>query len=239
MFSGRTTTTVSAPASGPMDLNEAGRPQWRELLPLFGVALLGVVVAALGGILFIVSLPRPYGEWSGWNSLGVIVGGTLIYGGASWFWSLRSVLTSGVTRYYARVDDWHYAMLEQFTAGDGRVVAQQVSEWEYNPLDLRSMLLAYAALLVSQPSRLTVDQLQQHGLWVRVEHRDMKVMTFTQDSAAAFLNLLAQAKIITGRGPRQAGQLLVAHPQQQLGSLLRILAKDPSVMATMHTLEAE
>lgn len=237
MLSGRTTTTVSAPASGPMDLNEAGRPQWRELLPLFGVALLGIFVAALGGVLLILSMPGPYQQIGGWGALGICTGLALVYGGGSWFWGLRAALVGGVRGYQRRVDEWHYAMLTKYEDGDGRVVAQQVSEWEYNPIDPRSLLLAYAAILVGQPSRLTVDQLQSQGLWVRVAHRDMKVMTFTQDSAALFLNLLAEAKVIAGRGPRQSGQLLLDQPSDQLGRLLKIAGRDPSVLAAMESLE--
>lgn len=237
MLSGRTTTTVSMPAAGPMDLNEAGRPQWRELLPLFGTALLGIVVAALGGVVFIPSLPGKYEEWGGWNVLGACTGLALMYGGGSWFWSLRAALVGSVTGYQRRVEDWHNAMLDKYLDGDGQIVAQQISEWAYNPLDLRSLLVAYAAILASEPSRLTVDQLCQHGLWIRIEHRDMKVLTFTQDSAAEFLNMLADAKIIAGRGPRQAGQLLLDQPHDQVQRLIKLAGRNPAIMATMETLE--
>jgi hypothetical protein len=227
------------PAAGPMDLNEAGRPQWRELLPLFGVALLGILVAALGGIVFLLSLADDAHEVGGWNLLGCAVGLSLIYGGGSWFWSLRAALVGSVTGYQRRVEDWHYAMLAKYENGDGNIVAQQISEWAYNPMDMRSLLVAYAAILASEPSRLTVDALCQHGLWIRVEHRDMKILTFTQDSAAAFLNMLGEARIIAGRGPRQAGQLLLDKPQDQVQRLVKMAARNPAVMATMETLESE
>lgn len=42
MFSGRTTTSISAPAAAPVDFN-AGKPTFGELAPLFGLALLALL----------------------------------------------------------------------------------------------------------------------------------------------------------------------------------------------------
>jgi hypothetical protein len=239
MFQGRTTTTVSMPAAGPMDLNEAGRPQWRELLPLFGVALLGIVVAGLGGIILLLSLPRTGDDLGGWNALGIAVGSAFVYGGGSWFMSLRATLVSGVRGYQTRVDDWHYAMLAKYEASDGQIVAQRIDEWAYNPVDLRSHLMAFAAILLEQPRALTIDGLQRDGLWISSDTRQYRVMEFTQDSAAQFLSLLAEAKVITGRSPRQAGQVLVSQPRDQLARLIKLAARDPQVLASMAAQESE
>jgi hypothetical protein len=216
-----------------MDINEAGKPQWRELLPLFLTALLGVVVAALGGAFVVGSWPANEYEASGWRWLGVGTGLTLLWAGGSWFWAMRATLIRGVVRYQDRVDEWHWAMLEKYQDGDGRVIAQQVSEWAYNPLDLRSVLLAYAVVLVERPAALTIDSLQRDGLWIQTGHRMAKMMTFSQDSAALFLDLLAEARVIEGRGPRRAGRVLVEQPRDQLARLITLAARDPKVQAAM------
>ncbi len=237
MLSGRTTTTVSMPAAGPMDLNEAGRPQWRELAPLFGLGFIGILIAGIGGVIMMLSRPSSVDSMGVWNVLGMSIGGAFAWGGYSMYKSLHGNITHGIRRYYDRVDAWNDAQLNKFIDGDGNVIAQQISEWAYNPLDLRSLLVAYAAILASNPNRLTVDQLCQQGLWIRIEHRDMKVLTFTQDSAAEFLNMLADAKIIAGRGPRQAGQLLLDQPADQVQRLIKLAGRNPAIMATMETLE--
>lgn len=235
MFSGRTTTTVSAPAPGPMDLNEAGRPQWRELLPLFGIVLLGVLVAGVGGVIAMAAWPQTEYDANGWRWLGVGTGAAFAWGGGSVAWSLRAALVRSIARYQSRVDEWHYAMLDKYEQGDGKIVAQQVKEWEYNPLDLRSLLLAYTAILVSQPSKLTVEELERNGLWLRLDTRQIKVLDFTQDSAAQFLNLLAEGKVIEGRGPRQAGRVLVDQPASQAKRLLKLALRDPRTLAMLDT----
>lgn len=232
MFSGRTTTTISQPAPGRMDYN-AGKPEWRELLPLFGVALLGVVVATVGGALLIWAWPRSEYDASGWNWLGLAAGGALVWAGASWFRSLRATLVRSYTSWHDRIDDWHEAELQKYKDGDGRLVAQQISEWAYNPLDLRSLLLGYIAVLATNPAKLTIEELYKNGLWLSVDHRMVKVLTFTQDSAEQFLNLMAEAKVIEGRGPRVAGRVMIAQPRDQVLRLLKTAARAPEVQAAL------
>lgn len=236
MFSGRTTTTVSAPAQGPMDLNQ-GKPDWRELLPLMGLALLGVIIAWMGATIFMWNLPTTPDQMTRWQLISVVGGGLCTWAGVKWFLGLGGEITAGVSDFRQRRRDWHDAQLDKFIGSDGQVIAQQISEWSYNPLDLRSLLLAYAAILFAQPRQLTIDQLCSQGLWLRIEHHDMKILDFTQDSAAQFLDLMAEARVIQGRKPRVAGSIMIDQPKEQIGRLLKLASRDPSVLATMQTLE--
>lgn len=232
MFSGRTTTTISQPAYGPIDIN-AGKPDWRELLPLFLVALLGLGVAVIGGGLLVLCWPRNEYDASGWTWLGVLTGFALIWAGFQWFWALRTTLTRSFTSWQDRIADWHHAQVTKYKEGDGKIIAQQVSEWAYNPLDLRSLLLGYVAVMATNPAKLTIDELQRNGLWLSVDHRMVKVLTFTQDSAGQFLDLMAEAKVIEGRGPRVAGRVLIAQPREQVLRLLKTAARAPEVQAAL------
>jgi hypothetical protein len=232
MLSGRTTTTISQPAPGRMDYN-AGKPVWRELLPLFGVVLVALAVAAAGVTGLIAAWPRDSYEASAWHWLGMATGAAFAWGGGTVAWSLRATLVRSYTSWQDRLADWHEAELEKYREGDGRLVAQQVSEWAYNPLDLRSLLLGYVAVLATNPAKLTIDALQKNGLWMKIEHRDMKVLTFTQDGAEQFLALLARARVIEGRGPRQSGRVLIDEPRDQVLRLLKMAAASPEVQAAL------
>ena len=232
MFSGRTTTTISAPAPGPMDLNSS-RPDWRELLPLFLVSLLGVIVFTFGALLVVLFFPTDESDMAAWRVVVVLAGGGFAYGGYAWFRPLSSTVGRSEARHYARIDEWHAAQLEKYVEGDGQLVAQQVSEWAYNPLDLRSLLLGYVAVMATNPAKLTIEELTRNGLWLTIDHRMVKVLTFTQDSAAQFLDLMAEAKVIEGRGPRVAGRVLIAQPREQVLRLLKTAARAPEVQAAL------
>src|SRR5687767_12790897 len=106
MLSGRTTTTISQPAHGPMDIN-AGKPEWRELLPLFGIVLLALLVAALGAAGLVAAWPRTEYEVSGWRWLGAITGAAFAWGGGTVAWSLRAAIVRSVTSWQDRLGDWH------------------------------------------------------------------------------------------------------------------------------------
>lgn len=225
-YMGRTTTTISAPASGPMDLT-AGRPDWRELAPLFGLIMLSLLPVAIGGGVVIVSWPRYQYEMDGWKALGILTGFLLAFGGGSFFWTLRKAVLHGIARYYARVDDWHWAQLDKYEQ-DGKIVAHQVSEWHLVTTDARHvlLLLLYVYLTGKAPS---INTLTSGPLLVKAGHRAFSLGRVTQDSAAQFCDLLARSTVVTGRAERQAGRLAPLDFRQAVQRVLGELSKDPRV----------
>lgn len=229
-YHGRTTTTISAPAAAPVDLNEAGRPNWRELAPLFGVMMLALVPVGIGALLIVAVWPQQEYEMNGWRAVGIVFGGLLAFGGGSWFWALRGVVPMGIRRYYARVDDWHLAVLEKYEQSDGRVLAQQVSEWSLTTTDARHvlLLLLYVYLSGKAPS---IRGLTEGPLLVRAGHRAWSLGTISQDSAADALNLLARAGVLLERDARRSGRLAVMDFRQAAGRVLSELSRDPRALA--------
>lgn len=228
MFSGSTTTTVTAPANAPIDLNSAGKPDWRELGPLFGLILLAVLPTAGGGAMVVANWPRE--SMSGWQALWLALGGTLAFVGGSFVWTLRSTVLHGIRSYYARVDDWHYAALTKFEESSGQVVAQQVSEWSYTEHDMRHVALLALWLIVAQPKSLSIEKLTKAPIMINLGHRSYKLLDMTQDGAASWLNMLARAGIMQGRGPRVAGTITIMDSRQTALKLLTEAAKNPATV---------
>src|SRR6478736_2308253 len=94
-YMGRQTTTFTAPANAPVDLN-AGKPDWRELGPLFGVMFLTLLPVVIGGALLIWAWPHTDMEISGWSLLGIGTGALFMYGGGTVFWALRYEMVHGI-----------------------------------------------------------------------------------------------------------------------------------------------
>lgn len=229
-YSGRTTTTYSAPAHGPMDLN-ATKPQFRELAPLIGLAFLSLLPAIIGGALVIFAWPgeRDYDGIGGWQALAIGAGALLCYGGGSFFWTLRRALTHGISSFYGRVDDWHYAQIAKFEESDGRVQATQVTEWHLVTTDARHMLLLllYVYLTGKAPS---IRSLTDGPLLVRAAHRAYSLGVISQDAASEACNLLARAGILTDRAERSNGRLAMMDFRQAAQRVLVELSKDPRVL---------
>ncbi len=226
-YMGRTTTTISAPASGPMDLS-AGKPDWRELAPLFGLILLSLLPVGLGGALTLACWPEYQNEMNGWRTLGISTGGLLAFGGGSFFWTLRKAVLQGIARYYARVDDWHYAQLDKYEQ-NGQIVAHQVAEWQLITTDARHvlLLLLYVYLSGKAPS---INSLTEGPLLVKAAHRSFSLGKISQDSAASFCDLLARSTVVTGRAERVAGRLAPLDFRQACQRVLTELSRDPRVM---------
>lgn len=224
---GRTTTTVSAPASAPMDLN-SGKPDWRELAPLMGLVFILVLPTMLGGAMVVANWPRE--EMSGWRALWLGGGVVLVCVFGSFILMLRGAISREIISYQRRKDDWHYATLEKYEAGDGMITAQQVSEWRYNPADMRMVGALFFWLLVEQPRSPTIESLTRGPLLLNLGHRSVKIMDMTQDDAADALNLLAAAGLIAGRGPRKAGTLALTDAPQLAKRLALEAAKNPQLI---------
>lgn len=230
MLSGRTTTTVSAPARGPMDLN-AGKPDWRELAPLFGLIVVAVLPTAAGGALVVANW-RDSGEFGGWQALWLAVGAVLAFVGGSFIWTLRGAVVTGIRSYQRRVDEWHYAELEKFEASEGQVIASQVSEWTYTQYDMRHVALATLWVYLSGEKKLSIERLTKGPLQINLGHRSFKLMDMTQDGAAEFLNLLAASGVVVGRAPRVAGSVAMMDPKQAITRVLLEAAKNPQAIST-------
>lgn len=226
MFSGRTTTSVSMPANGPIDLN-AGKPTFSELAPLFGLSLLALLPVAIGGALLNWSFPRSDAALGGWQLLGMLLGGLLVFAGGSFFRALSATVPAAVRDYYARINEWHQAQLDKYIEGDGQITAVQVSEWEYSPTDPRKVAFALLAVYLGAPKSLSIDTLTKQGLWLRVGQHSFPLVKFTQDGASAFLNLLAAAGGIAGRGPRTAGEITFHDFRTVAMAALRKTLEDP------------
>jgi hypothetical protein len=229
MYSGRTTTTVQAPASAPVDYN-ATKPTFGELAPLFGLSLITLAPVGLGGAIVLWSLPKD-GALGGWGALGIIVGALLALGGLRFFWPLSASVPRAIARYYERLDEWHEVQLTKFEQSDGQIVAQQVSEWRYNPADMRTIGALFFWLLVEQPRSPTIESLTRGPLMLNLGHRSVKIMDMSQDDAADALNLLAAAGLIAGRGPRKAGMLALQDTPALARRLALEAAKNPQLVA--------
>lgn len=228
MYSGRTTTTIQAPATTPMDLN-SGKPDWRELAPLMGLVFLLVLPTLMGGALIVANWPNEQ-RASGWSALWLGGGIVLVVVFGSFIWMLRTAITYEITSYQRRKDDWHYAAITKYEQSDGMVTAQQVSEWSYSENDMRHVALAALWLIVAQPKSLSIEKLTRGPMLLNVDHRSFKLMDMTQDGAAGFLNMLARAGIVQGRGPRSAGTINIIDPRSAALKLLKEAARNPAAI---------
>jgi hypothetical protein len=230
MFSGRTQTTIEAPARGPLDYN-ALKPSFGQLAPLFGLTLLSLLPVGLGGLFVYWSWPDGARELGGLQLIGLSLGALLILAGVRFFWPLSATVPDAIKQYYSMVYSWHDAELTKYEASDGKVSAVQISEWTYTQTDLRHVALLYFYLMVAQPKSLSIEQLTRGGLFVRDKHRAFKMLEFTQDGAANALNLLADAGLIQGRASRKAGAVAVMDGHKAAVQLLSTAASNPAVMS--------
>lgn len=230
MYSGRTTTTVSAPAHGPHDYNSL-RPSFGQIAPLFGLTLLALLPIALGGLLSYWSWPQ-YGEVGGLRALGLGLGGLLILAGVRFFWPLSSTIPDAIKQYYAMVYAWHDAEIGKYIEGDGMVTAHQISEWSYTENDMRHVALAVLWLLLAQPKSLSIEKLTKGPILLNVDHRAFKMMDMTYDGATNFLNLLDRAGIVEGRGPRTAGTIAILDPRTAALKILAEASRNPAMIGS-------
>jgi len=228
MYAGRTTTTVTAPANTPMDLN-AGKPDWRELAPLMGLVFILVLPTLMGGALIVANWPSEQ-RASGWSALWLGGGIVLVVVFGSFIWMLRRAISYEIISYQRRKDDWHDVALRKYELSDGMITAQQISEWSYSENDMRHVALTALWLIVAQPKSLSIEKLTRGPLLLNVDHRSFKLMDMTQDGAAGFLNMLARAGIVQGRGPRSAGTINIIDPRSAALKLLKEAAKNPAAI---------
>lgn len=122
MFHGRTTTSIEAPARGPLDYNSL-RPSFGQLAPLFALTLVSLLPVAVGGWLAWLAWPRDARDVGGLSLLGLLIGALLILAGVRFFWPLSASVPDAVRQFYAMVYAWHDAELSKYEASDGKVSA--------------------------------------------------------------------------------------------------------------------
>lgn len=230
MFSGRTTTTVSSPASVPIDLN-SGKPEWRDIAPMLGIVLVCVLPMLLGGGMVVANWPdaEHAGGWAAlWLGGGIVI--LAVFGRLVWI--LQGAIVREITDYQRRKAEWHDAALDKYLASDGQTTAHQISEWTYSEVDMRSVALAVLWLILEQPRSLSIERLTKGPMQLTVGHRAFKLMDMSQDGAGAYLNLLARAGIINGRGPRTAGTIAIMDPRQAALKVLAEAARNPAAIGT-------
>ena len=96
---------------------------------------------------------------------------------------------------------------------------------------MRHVMLTALWLIVAQPKSLSIERLTKGPLQLTLGHRAYKLMDMSQDGAAAWLNLLARAGIIVGRGPRTAGTIAILDPRQAALKILTEAARNPATVA--------
>lgn len=230
MYSGRTTTTISAPSSAPIDLNAAGKPDWRELAPLIALTLLLLLPAGAGGALMVANWPREY--MTGWSALGLGLGAALAIGSSLFFKTLSHELMRSVRSYNDRVEMWNDAVLDKYVEGTGEITAHQINEWSYSEQDMRQVMNAVMWLIITQPKSLSIEKLTRGPLMLSVDHRSFKLMDMTYDGATSFLNLLTRAGVISGRGPRTAGTIAILDSRQAAMKILSEASRNPAMFGS-------
>ncbi len=230
MFSGRTTTTVQAPAHGPLDYNSL-RPSFGQVAPLFGLTLLTLLPIGLGGLFVYWAWPAE-AEVGGLRVLGLGLGGLLMLAGVRFFWPLSATIPDAIKQYHAMVYAWHDAELRKYELSDGMVTAHQMSEWTYTDQDMRHVALAVLWLILEQPKSLSIEKLTKGPMHLTMGHRAFKMLDMTQDGAANFLNLCASAGVINGRGHRSAGTISILDSRQAALKILAEAARNPAMVGS-------
>jgi len=227
MFSGRTTTTIQAPAHGPLDYNSL-RPSFATLAPLFGLTMISLIPIGLGALFVYWAMPLS----TGLQLISAVVGGLLIVAGARFFWPLSADIPDAIKQYHAMVYAWHSAELDKYQSSDGMITSQQMSEWSYTERDMRHVALAVLWLILEQPRSLSIERLTKGPMQLNIGHRAFKLVDMTQDGAAGFLDLCARAGVINGRGPRTAGTIAILDSRQAAQKILAEASRNPAMFGS-------
>ena len=240
MFSGRTTTTVTAPTAAPVDYN-ATRPTFRELAPLFGLAL--------------ITLPRsarrrdhPLVTAEGRRRAGRLRHGLTVRG---WpYGAGRPALFLHYSAWLFRAP-WPatYARIGRVARRPTRQVygerwpdpGLQVSEWEHNPPDVRKVAFCADGCLSRRRTRtLSIDRLMKQALWVRAVNKSIPYMLlYLVTAPPRFSTCLRPRGLLLG-GPRPAGEITFGRICARLrcGRWAKAL-EDPRALASVEVQEAQ
>lgn len=170
----------------------------------------GALVATLGGGAASLGLSDDIAYRSAGSWLWLLLGALLFCAGAvtfatsfgryRWYHAFeRRILES-----YAELD------MEQRRGGQAQSVVTNVKTWEFGPvMEPAKVFLAAAWLLLKAPRQPSARQLAETPLTWRIGSSDRELLRFTsEESAGRFLDLCADAGLISGRGPRRAGELV-------------------------------
>lgn len=226
MLSGRSQTTLTAPAAPPVNLEP--HLDWRAALLHLGGAAICALLGFGAAQLARAALDTPFGEPDGARWLTALFAGAFAFGGAFAAYRLLRSFLSEIESVRLRRQDWHNAALDTWYANAGQVVEETQTEWALRSDDPRHVLL-FAMVCYWQATRR-----RQAAPWSiqqarRFELHDDRGATLigetSEDQARLFGDLLARAGIIVGRGERKAGQLAVATADELLDRIVPLLRR--------------
>lgn len=139
-------TMLTRPADSPM-LLDAGKPTPREALLTTGVTLAFLAAAMLAALLVYAFTPKSsLDEWTPWGA--IAAGGcTLI----AVYCLMQAHAYGTVTRkgwvgYYARLEEWHNAVLDSYVNLQGVETVQSIDVYSYDPSVPHHVLLTALAV---------------------------------------------------------------------------------------------
>lgn len=228
MMHGRDITRVTTPAPPPVSLDDRIDPVRAALFvggAVLGAALFGVGVAVCRLGLASSAEARDLGGWA-WLFVGAAVA---LAGAAVWalaMWALWALVSYEIAA--RRI--WQDQILHERRAAGGLVTEERVSEWALRVDDPRHLLLAaigiyWQARYAGESTPWSVRSLRRLEL---VNRRGSTLLgTCTEDQARALGDQLVRAGILTGRGPRAAGDLAVSNADELLERIVPLLRAPP------------
>lgn len=213
MLTSRSGNRTTAPAAPLMDY-EAGKGDPRSMAWAVAFSAGGLLIALpLGGSLIIALRPPTYGEWSGWATLGFMVGcGVFALG-------LAVVLLS-IIRYWAdskahrrRLEAAFELELELRGQAGGVVTYEEFEEFQFyseRPQDMLLIIMALTRRAQADPQwRPSIGALIEDGVWINRGRSRQKLGNVNTSQARKILTELADMGYIQGRTDGSAGEWVV------------------------------
>jgi hypothetical protein len=189
-----------------------------------GVAALGLVVAALGGLIAVWSYADYDMTAPRWVAVGLGAGLAVI--AARFALSIANTLIGGARAHQQRVAEWHAVAMAAWEAQQGQEVEQQLTEWSWSPSNARDVLLA--GLMVHWQVRQGADRpwserkLTGEHYLSNGQHMEL-VGELSQVDAGRMAERFVALGWVAGRGDRSAGQWNVQSADELLASVVRSL----------------
>lgn len=215
-LNGTTLTQTARPLAPPIDL-EAGKPEPRAVLLLGGVIVAALLLAGLGGLICAWSLPE-YGQPTGLQSFGAVLGGVLCVASLVVAGALAWVVVGGWLGHQRRVGDWHAAALEAYAAQGGQEVAQSYTEWSLRADQPRDVLLAalwcWWRVQHGDSAPWSVRSLTSGPLFFGDDQHQRLIGEVSKPDAEKLGAVLAELGFIQGRKEGSAGRWVETDPRR-------------------------
>ena len=200
-----TATESLRPVRSPMDL-DVGRINPREVLALASLTVGSLFVAALGGLICWMVVPREmFQEWAGWRFTFLIFGMTVSVLALGLAATLIQLTYQDWIEYRGRLNDWHAVALAAAQANDGQEVERTMTLTDLSPaVPLHMLAVALSAhrrVIQGSPNPFSVRSLEGPVFLGGVRLGDL-----SPSAAADASKHLATLGLIKGRAPRQAGE---------------------------------